>query len=368
MIEDVIMDRFIPLFLAGALLVLSGTGCVVDREYDWDKLDPEITVLKTGLTYPLGVNEKKTLGSLHGLDNSSMFVVDEKGDYYLKIQPDPADVSVKISEDGDLTCVFVPVTYMLSSIPASLKGEKPSLALDWSQSELILGLDSRIPASFRFGIDFETFWDDNGRRSFSFTDLPVVPGKSTVTIRDENLFNPIPDGVYVKDISLDGDPDQKKLLTMGETYVVTVSPVFRVPVAFTAGTEFHEELPINLLYKLVGKVRVREILVNMLVINTIPLEMTLSGHFLDSDGRRMEDISVAVDGIVPAGTLESPSETRLEVVLYAPSPGITSDRFVLEITGLTTEQTAGLHFNQGQAVVVKDVRVQLPEGVQVDVF
>lgn len=355
--------------MAGTLLALSGTGCIVDREYDWDKLDPEITVLKTGITYPLGVNEKKTLGSLFGLENSSMIVVDEKGDYYLKVQPDPSDVSVKMAEDGDLTCVFKPVTYMLSSIPASLKGEKPDLALDWSQSELILGLDSRIPASFRFGVDFDTFWGTDGRRPFSFTGLPVVPGKSTVTIRNESLFNPIPDGVFVKDIRLDADPDQKELLTRGETYVVTVSPIFQVPVAFTAGTQFHDELPFSLLYKLVGKnIRVREILINMLVINTIPLEMTLSGHFVDSEGRRLENISVAVDGKVPAGTLESPSETRLEVVLYAPTPGITSDRFVLELTGLTTEQTAGLHFNRDQGVVVKDVRVQFPEGVQIDVF
>lgn len=362
------MKRLIPLLLAGTMLVLSGTGCIVDREYDWDKLDPEITVLKTGLTYPLGVNEKKTLGSLFNLENSSMIVVDEKGDYYLKVQPDPADVSVKISEDGDLTCSFKPVTYMLSQIPASLKGGEAVLALDWSQSALILGLESRIPASFRFGVDFDTFWDVDGRRSFSFTDLPVVPGKSTVTVRDENLFKPIPDGVYVKAINLDGDPDQKELLTKGETYVVTVSPVFQVPVAFTAGTQFHDELPISLLYKLVGKIRVREILINMLVINTIPLEMSFSGHFVDSEGRRLEDISVAVDGKVPAGTLESPSETRLEIVLYAPSPGITSDRFVLELTGLTTEQSAGLHFNKDQGVVIKDVRVQFPEGVQIDVF
>jgi hypothetical protein len=362
------MKRLIHFLLAGTTLVLSGTGCIVDREYDWDKLDPEITVLKTGFTYPLGVNEKKTLGSLFGLDNSSMIVADEKGDYYLKVQPDPSDVSVKISEDGDLTCVFKPVTYMLSAIPASLKGDKPDLSLDWSQSELILGLDSRIPASFRFGVDFDTFWGTDGRRSFSFTGLPVVPGKSTVTVKDENLFNPIPDGVFVKDIKLDADPDQVALLTRGETYVVTVSPVFQVPVAFTAGTQFHDELPFSLLYKLVGKIRVRQILIDMLVINTVPLEMSLSGHFVDSEGRRLEDISVAVDGKVPAGTLESPSETRLEIILYAPSPGITSDRFVLELTGLTTEQTAGLHFNKNQGVVVKDVRVQFPEGVQIDVF
>ena len=77
---------------------------------------------------------------------------------------------------------------------------------------------------------------------------------------------------------------------------------------------------------------------------------------------------MAVDGKVPAGTLESPSETRLEVAMYAPSPGITSDKFVLELTGRSTEQSAGQHFNKDQAVVIKDVRVQLPEGVQVDVF
>ena len=107
------------------MLALSGTGCIVDREYDWDKLDPEITVLKTGFTYPLGVNEKKTLGSLFNLENSSMIVVDEKGDYYLKVQPDPADVSVKISEDGDLTCSFKPVTYMLSQRSGPCPGLVP---------------------------------------------------------------------------------------------------------------------------------------------------------------------------------------------------------------------------------------------------
>ena len=355
------------LFLSGLVLAFSFTGCV-DRNYDFDKLDPEITVLKTGLTYPLGVSEKKTLGSLLELDGSSMIKVDEKGDYYLKFQPDPVDVPVKISESGDLSYVFKPFTYTITSIPPSLKGENPKVALDWSQSEVILGLDSRIPASFQLGVDFNTFWEGDGSHSFSYTGLPVVPGKSTVTIRDENLFRPIPDGITVKDVRIDGDPAQKELLTRGEIYIVTVAPVFQVPVAFTAGAEVHYELPISLLYKLVGKIRIREVLINMLVINTVPLELTVSGHFVDSEGQRMDGISVAVDGKVPAGTLESPSETRLEVAMYAPSPGITSDKFVLELTGRSTEQSAGQHFNKDQAVVIKDVRVQLPEGVQVDVF
>ena len=120
------MKKLYPktLYLPCLVLALCFSSCV-DKEYDWGKLDPEITVLKTGISYPLGVHEKRTLGDLLKLDDSSIVKVDENGDYYLKYEPEPVDVSVKVSENGELSRTFKPLTYQVNSIPACMKGEKP---------------------------------------------------------------------------------------------------------------------------------------------------------------------------------------------------------------------------------------------------
>ena len=92
-------------FIVGVALLVSSAGCV-DKQHDLGRLDPEITVMKTGLGYPLGYTMKQSLGELLELDLYTSIKTEENGDYYLSARPDPFQVSVQNPEDGDLKYRF----------------------------------------------------------------------------------------------------------------------------------------------------------------------------------------------------------------------------------------------------------------------
>ena len=358
-------------FFVGAALLVSSAGCV-DNQYDLGRLDPEITVLKTGLGYPLGYTMKRSLGELLELDLYTSIKTEENGDYYLSARPDPFQVSVRIPEDGDLTSQFEPFTFSVGPFPQSVLRDHPDARPDYSGSRLILGLDSGIPASLLAGISFETRVVGGQEQAFSYDNLPVVPGKSEVTIQDEKLFNPIPNYVIVSALRISAEPSQQALLERGKTYSVTIDPLLKTPLAFAAGSEFHFRISLGLLFGLIEQIskdiHVREVILRMTVSNSIPLELSAEGHFEDYDGNRLDDIEVNVSGPVAGGTPDSPSVTSLAISLASKSRKLATDKFILDLTGRTTEKEAGIRFNRNQSVQIKDIRAFLPYGVQIDLF
>ena len=120
-------------FFVGAALLVSSASCV-DKQYDLGRLDPEITVLKTGLGYPLGYTMKRSLGELLELDLYTSIKTEENGDYYLSARPDPFQVSVRIPEGGDLTSQFEPFTFSVGPFPQSVLRDHPDARPDYSGS------------------------------------------------------------------------------------------------------------------------------------------------------------------------------------------------------------------------------------------
>lgn len=363
--------RFSAKFILTGLSALGICSCV-DKQYDLGVLDPEITILKTGMGYPLGYTMKRSLGELLELDLYTSIKAEENGDYYLSARPDPFQVSVEIPEGGDLTYKFDPFTFSVGPFPQSVLKDHPDARPDLTGSELILGLDSGIPASFQAGISFETRIEGGKAQAFSFDNLPVVPGKSEVILKDEKLFNPIPYNVRVNELRISADPSQQALLECGKKYSVTVDPLLKAPLAFAAGSEFHFRIPLGLLFGLIEQfskdIHVREIILRMTVTNSIPLELSAEGHFEDHDGKRLEDIAVNVSGPVKGGTPGSPSVTGLAISLTSETRKLSTDNFILDLTARTTEKEAGIRFNRNQSIDIKDLRVFLPYGVQIDLF
>ena len=358
-------------FFVGAALLVSSAGCV-DKQYDLGRLDPEITVMKTGLGYPLGYTMKQSLGELLELDLYTSIKTEENGDYYLSARPDPFPVTVRIPEGGDLTSRFEPFTFSVGPFPQSVLRNNPDVRPDYSGSQLILGLDSGIPASLLAGLSFETRIEGGQEQAFSYDNLPVVPGKSEVVIQDEKLFNPIPNNVRVSAIHVSAEPSQLALLEHGKTYSVTVDPLLKTPLAFAAGSEFHFLISLGLLFGLIEQIskdiHVREVILRMTVTNSIPLELSAEGHFEDYDGNWLEDVEVNVSGPVAGGTPDSPSVTGLAISLASKSRKLANDNFILDLTGRTTEKEAGIRFNRNQSIQIKDIRAFLPYGVQIDLF
>lgn len=350
-----------------SLVLLSLVACQKDPLFDLKNLDPEITVLKTGFSYPLGSFPKMRLDAIFNMDQSSVLQYDNHGDYYLIYSPDPFYFYVVIPPGGIPQTIFIPFTYANYSFPEAILSDAPAFGLDHTQAEVILDLDSGLPATFQFGISFETYRDGSSvHRKFSYDDLTVNPGPNTLVFRDEKLLDPIPNGFIFNGLNVSIDPEQAALLQVGYTYSIKCQPIMRAPVAFVAGTEFQYSITVNLNYELDG-VRIREACLDMLAINTIPLDFEASACCLDSDGNEIPGISGQVDKPIQAGTIDSPSETRVTAKLTSET-GTIPDCLTLKMTARVPASLAGTILNREQGIQLTDMRLRLPEGVQVDLF
>ena len=350
-----------------SIFLLPLAACQVDPAYDLDNLDPEITVLKTGLRYPLGWTKKMRLDALFNLDVYSVLQCDETGDYYLMYRPSALDFTVTVSEDGTIQPDFDPFTFTCYSFPDAIVGDNPTFGLDYSKSEVTLQFDSGIPAAFTFGIDFETYVQGNPEHQFfHFDDLAVTPGPNTLVIQDEKLFNPIPNGVKFNGLTVSMTPKQQSRLVPGTTYSVGCRAVLRVPLAFLAGTEYTFEDPLNLFYDMIG-FRVRQVLLDAKIVNTIPVDFEVSALCLDQDKNPVPGVSGRVDKPIAGGTADSPAETRVRATLSSESGSI-PDRLTLRMTARVPAPLAGTILNREQAIELSDIRLSLPEGIQIDLF
>lgn len=359
-------QRIHPVFwLLPALFFLG--GCV-DDDYDLGRLDPEITVMKTGLAYPLGVTYTRRLEDAFQLDQYTIVKTDDNGNYLLKYRPSPFDLSVTLQDDGKFACSFKSSTYTCYSFPDVLKNDVPDLRLLHHEAECNLALNSGMPATLSLGLDFELYRQGGTRHTFGYDDLLLAPGESTVTARNSDFFQPIPNGVVFREFRVDGDADQKALLTPGQTYTVNVTPVIQVPLALEADMEIQVKCPISLMYSMVKEIRVQHVILQMQAENTIPVDFSVSGFIRDGEGNKIEGIKVTSDNQLPAGNLSKPTTTPLKVTILAPEGQPLSGNFVLELHGRTNASVAGTRINKDHRLFFKDLKVHLPEGVQIDVF
>lgn len=359
--------RFLQKMLLASALPVMLAGCRVDPVYDLDHLDPEITVMKTGLMLPLSWSSKMRLDALFQMDEFSALQYDEQGDYFLSYRPDPFEFTLLVSEDGALKTDFNPFTYTIPSLPDAILGDNPSFGLDFSKSTLTMQVESGIPASFTFGIDFETYVESqSGHQHFHYDGMAVAPGTNELVIRDEKLFHQIPNSVKFNKLTMSIGPEQQALLEPGALYTVRCKAVMTVPVAFAAGTEYTFEYPVSLLYDLAG-IRVRQAAVDAKIVNTIPVDFEVEALCLDEDKHPVPGVSGRVDKTVPGGTIGSPAETRARATLSSES-GYVPGRLTLRLTARVPAPLAGTVLNREQAIQISDMRLSLPEGIQVDLF
>lgn len=66
--------RFLQKMLLASALPVMLAGCRVDPVYDLDHLDPEITVMKTGLMLPLSWSSMNIAFGKNRLDHAKRFI------------------------------------------------------------------------------------------------------------------------------------------------------------------------------------------------------------------------------------------------------------------------------------------------------
>ena len=126
-------------------LTLAVIGCKVDSSYDFSELDTTMTVLK-GAEFPVPSVQLK-LKDVYPLDDFDYVQVDGAGNYLIRFDCDPIEVSVEFPEspafDGDRIPIdFDPVVYRFDGVPELLSGHDPSVLVDLSEMVVTMAVNS----------------------------------------------------------------------------------------------------------------------------------------------------------------------------------------------------------------------------------
>ena len=113
----------------------------------------------------------------------------------------------------------------------------------------------------------------------------------------------------------------------------------------------------------------KEAELHMVMLNTLPLDLTLSPVALDADGNPLPDVSVTIQAdrtpMIASGNLESPSENPLVLRFTCSNRYMTMQGLRLSFSG----QTGAGYENQApqmdEGLTMTQVYLKMPEGIEV---
>ena len=367
------MKRLFPLLSAGTLLVLSGTGCIVDDRYDLSKLDTEMTVLK-GAEFPVPPVSFQ-LGELLQLDGYDFITCDEAGDYRVQFDLEPVDVQVLIPAfvgGVHIPVDFQPIPFSFGSVPDFISGEDQQFEADLSDMTLELGVTSGIPASFSTSGTVEALSKGVVQHSCHFDDLWINPGNQTYFLREKatsdneiaipglgQMLSPFPDAVQLSHLDLYADTGQEFSGLVGQTYDLSFRTRVESPICFRANHRItlslflHAELDLE-------QIGLKRAILKLAYDNRIPLNFSMVAYALDADGNRIDGVQAKASDPVLGNTPEGGLKVELTT-----GGDLRFSRIVLELTVSADSRIAGMHINRNQEIRFSNISLSLPDGVQV---
>lgn len=364
------------LILAGALLVLGGTACKVDTDYDLNNLVTEITILK-GAQFPIPSPYPITLADILKLDGFPYIVVDDNGDYCISFALDPIQLSLEIPPEitpdvNRIPTHFIPKPYTFDGIPDFLYLE----GTDLSEMEIRLSLDSHVPALFTVDSQFETRAEGVVKRRYLIENLEIPYGKTNYRLRERSdgsegcilvpdlgkLLSPVPDEFQVSALEVYASQEQLSRLTPGTTYDITCQTSAWSPISFSENTRFSVSAPLDAELNL-AEVGLKKAVLHMDVENTIPLDLKVDLQALDSSGQNIETIRFS-----EAGSFSIPGRQTSSAALSLTTQGdLRFTSLVLTLKASSNPAIAGIHFNNSQFIRFSNLYLELPDGIQVKI-
>ena len=371
------MKALIRLLLI-ASLALSTLGCKVDPAYDFSKLDTTVTLFK-GLEFPVP-DAQIYLKDVFSLEHDYDFIrCDGAGNYLLHLDMDPFNLQFSLPEADDdrIPIPFDPVEYTFDGVPDMLSGKEQAVAMDLSDIEVSLSVDSDIPASASVNASFEAIrsgqvsaqcsvegMDINyGQNQHFFTgkESSVFPAPYQVLPGLDKMFSPIPDAVRISSLEVFMDAEQRSYVSHEQLYNISCQLSAESPIRFAQGTHFSMSVPLNAELDL-DEIGLKTAILFLAVDNTTPLDFSFRLHAYDAAGKRLDSIQVTSDfETIPALstiggslTLTTPGDLRfasLSLDLTASAPG-----------NLDPYRSC---LNRNQGLRLTGMSLYLPDGIQI---
>ncbi|MBR5174491.1 MAG: hypothetical protein IKW89_01005 [Bacteroidales bacterium] len=365
------MKRLIPLLAAGIVLVLSGTGCIVDSRYDLSKLNTEMTVFK-GAEFPVP-SVSLTLGDLLQLDGYQFIKVAQNGDYLVQFDLDPLDVQVEIPDshgEVHIPLAYQPVPYSFGNVPDFISGKDQQFEADLSDMTVTLEVESAIPASFTATGTVQTLVKDAVKGTFHFDNVGVNPGKQTYYLKEQakysgeisvpglgNMLIPFPDAVQLNNLDLYANAQEVSGI-VGNTYGLSFRTHVETPICFSENHRMTMSVPLDAELDL-EEIGLKRAILNVIYDNDIPLNFTLSAYALDAEGKKIDGVKAETSDPIWGGTSGG------LVVELTTQGDLRFDQIVLELTISSDSRIAGMHINQNQVLRLRDMSLYLPDGIQI---
>lgn len=370
------MKKAVPI-ISFIVLLLSASGCKVDSLYDFDKLDTEMTVMK-GATFPVPSPDPIFLKDIIQLDGYDFITTDGAGNYNIHFDVPEVRMEVTIPnalQGNRVPTDFKPTTYSFGSVPDFLSSDGQNVVPDLSQMLVLLNLQSDVPADFSVSSTIQTLKGGAVQRSYQIDNLLVPNGSRQYGLQEHiqdglanrvevpdlgNLLSPIPDEFKVSALDVFAEPDQFAKVHPGDQHTIVCSASVWAPIAFSAETHFKVTIPLAADLNL-EQIGLKKAVLNGLVENSIPLDFTMNLYALDGNGKRIDSIRFT-----------QPENNRIAGRGTSPlSLELTTDgdlRFaslVLELTASSNQALAGVLFNVHQGITLRDLVLELPDGIVV---
>ena len=371
--------KYLPsLFLA---LVLMVAGCQVDQEYDFSRLDTTVTVLK-GAEFPVP-DTQFLIKDLFSLDDSSFISCDGNGNYLIRASLDPVGLKVCFPEtDGDeIPFDYDPVQFEFGEVSGFLSGKDQTVALDLSDMEVTLSIDSDVPAEFAIDMTIESIRSGAVSKRCAIDKLEVAHGSSRYVFLEEaapddpayyravpglgKLFYPVPDALRIGTLEIFADAEQRALVAPDQWFDLSFRVSAESPIRFAEGTRFLLSSSLGARLDL-DQIGLKTAILSIEMENTIPLDFSFSLQALGPDGKSLDSIQMQPD----FERIPALAKTNGSITLSSDGDLRFSD-LVLELTASvpsTLDPSAyyGTCLNKHQGLKLSGMKLLLPDGIQVD--
>lgn len=312
-----------------------------------------------------------------------------------------ADIDLSISSlivktalvkvDPDI--VIDPFISNVGALPDFLSGD--DVVLDLYNPVLKLNIDNCTPFTLNLNADIMSYkgadhrtahvGNANGGKAITLTPSGMnrlyvsrtgedVPGGyASVVVPDfSSLFSIAPDRIGMENIDVEA-ADEFVTLTSGARYNVVYD--FEVAAALAFGkdvkivystdfTGWNETFnPNDESFAL----EVRDADVKFDFVNMIPMTISLDAAAIDVDGNVIPGIKVALNGDIPAGSVEKPSTSALTLNLEGSAEQMRKlDGLRLNLTGSDPGMMSGVCLNKNQGVQFKNMKIRLQAKMDIE--
>ena len=376
----------------------AGNVLVLDKDIVFSASSPYVVNLKLdSMTVPAGtVSDGKIV-----IDEEASF----NGDFYLfttDFSTKPSSISIYMdAEISDIEIESFEAKFniehnladnniIITDIPKFLKGD--NFILDFYNPTLMLNVTNSTPLSFELAaelvgwsvqgaqndeVTLNPFGSDNQTLSipantehatYIISRRPIVTNSNVTNIVVpplHDLVTTIPENIELREMKVSSYTDDYVTINADQQLATELEYEINVPLAFG------ENLELKIQYDLLGMGLVfdgtmKNTIVSLDFVNSIPLSFRLSAVALDTNGNVVKDMDLSTDYIVAAGTHLSPTSSTIKINVENSAKKYEMDAIRFTLSASYSEEHAGIALNKNQGVKIENVSFAMPEGIEVE--